>query len=121
MASATRLNSMTFNVAQFVGPMIGVILIGPIGVGGLITLNAVSFLALIYAIFISGPLPVHHSGAGRAGPLRSLQESFASVIRQPTVGSAMLLALGGCLLSRSFQPLLRAYVHDVLHGDARDL
>src|SRR5207253_7924036 len=57
MVSAIGLNSMSFNVAQFIGPMIGGFLILPIGVGGLMTLNALSFLALIYAIFISSPLP----------------------------------------------------------------
>src|SRR5712675_1418906 len=59
MVSAIGLNSMAFNVAMFIGPMIGGFLIGPIGVGGLMLLNALSFLALIYAIFIQGPLPSH--------------------------------------------------------------
>jgi predicted MFS family arabinose efflux permease len=121
MVSAIGLNSMAFNVAQFIGPMIGGFLIGPIGPGGLITLNAVSFLALIYAIFISNPLPRPPSGKVKIGPLQSLHESFAFVIRQPTVGWAMTLSLIGNLVGRSFQPLFPAFVHDALHGDARDL
>jgi predicted MFS family arabinose efflux permease len=112
---------MAFNVAQFIGPMIGGFLIGPIGAGGLITLNAVSFLALITAIALSNPLPSHATGRPRVGALRSMQESFAFVVRQPTVGWAMLLSLIGNLLARSFQPLFPAYVHDALRGDARDL
>ena len=120
MVSAIGLNSMAFNVAQFVGPMIGGFLIGPIGVGGLVTLNALSFLALIYAIFVSSPLPSHKAKTP-VGPLRSLQESFAFVVREPTVGWPMLLSLVGNLLGRSFQPLFPAFVHDALHGDARDL
>ena len=121
MVSAIGLNSMAFNVAQFIGPMIGGFLIGPIGPGGLITLNAISFLALIYAIFISSPLPAPTSLKGRVPPLRSLQESFAFVVRQPTVGWAMMLALIGCVFGRSFQQLFPAFVYDALHGDARDL
>jgi predicted MFS family arabinose efflux permease len=120
MVSAIGLNSMAFNVAQFVGPMIGGFLIGPIGVGGLVTLNALSFLALIHAIFVSSPLPSRQAKAP-VGPLRSLQESFAFVVREPTVGWPMLLSLVGNLLGRSFQPLFPAFVHDALHGDARDL
>jgi ENTS family enterobactin (siderophore) exporter len=50
-----------------------------------------------------------------------LHESFAFVVREPTVGLPMLLSLVGNLLSRSFQPLFPAFVHDALHGDARDL
>jgi predicted MFS family arabinose efflux permease len=121
MVSAIGLNSMAFNVAQFIGPMIGGFLIGPIGVGGLMLLNAVSFLALIYAILSSSPLPSNPDGAPVVSPLRSLQESFSFVLREPTVGWAMLLALLGNLLCRPFQPLFPAFVHDALHGDARDL
>ncbi|HEX8969342.1 MAG TPA: MFS transporter, partial [Chloroflexota bacterium] len=121
MVSAIGLNSMAFNVAQFVGPMIGGFLIGPIGVGGLVTLNAVSFLALIYAIFVSSPLPSHASGRPKVSPLRSLHESFSFVIHHSILGWAMLLSLLGNLLARSFQPLFPAFVHDALHGDARDL
>lgn len=120
MVSAIGLNSMAFNVAQFIGPMIGGFLIGPIGVGGLVTLNALSFFALITAIFAMSPLPRRTTRAA-ASPLRSLHESFAFVIHQPTVGWAMLLALVGNLLGRSFQPLFPAFVHDALNGDARDL
>ena len=39
MVSAIGLNSMSFNVAQFIGPMIGGFLIVPIGVGGLMVLQ----------------------------------------------------------------------------------
>ena len=121
MVSAIGLNSMAFNVAQFVGPMIGGFLIGPVGVGGLMLLNALSFSALIYAIFIQGPLPSHLDGRPQVGPLRSLHESFAFVVREPTVGWAMLLAALGNLLARPFQQLFPAFIHDALHGDARDL
>jgi MFS family permease len=121
MVSAIGLNSMAFNVAQFIGPMIGGFLIEPVGVGGLMLLNALAFLALIYAILISKSFPSHTEGGPRVGPLRSLHESFAFVVREPTVGWAMLLSALGNLLARPFQPLFPAFVHDALHGDARDL
>jgi predicted MFS family arabinose efflux permease len=118
--SAVGLNSMSFNVAQFIGPMIGGFLIGPFGVGGLMVLNALSFLALIYAIASSKPMP-SSEGSSTISPLRSLQESFSFVLHSPTVGSAMFLALLGNVLARPFQLLFPAFVHDALRGDARDL
>ncbi len=120
MVSAVGLNSMSFNVAQFIGPMIGGFLIGPIGVGGLMLLNALSFAALIYAIFASNPL-----GGGGDGPslsaLGSLREGFAFVWNESTVRWAMLLSLFGNLLARPFQLLFPAFVHDTLKGGAGDL
>ncbi|HEY1298081.1 MAG TPA: MFS transporter [Chloroflexota bacterium] len=121
MVSAIGLNSMSFNVAQFIGPLIGGLLIGPIGVGGLVTLNALSFLALIWAIAISSPLAANLKSKSPASPLRSLHESFAFVVRQPIVGWAMLLSLVGNIFARSFQQLLPAFVAVVLVGDAQDL
>src|SRR6202011_2392964 len=81
MVSAIGLNSMSFNVAQFIGPMIGGFLIGPLGVGGLMLLNALSFLALIYAILCSSPLNSPADGKPLVSPLRSLHESFAFILR----------------------------------------
>jgi predicted MFS family arabinose efflux permease len=119
--SAVGLNSMSFNVAQFIGPMIGGFLIAPIGVGGLMVLNAMSFLALLYAIWSASPMPTLSDGAQTVSPLRSLQESFAFVVREPTVRWAMLIALLGNVLGRPFQLLFPGFVHDALQGDARDL
>ena len=121
MVSAIGLNSMSFNVAQFIGPMIGGFLIVPIGVGGLMLLNALSFLALIWAILSSNPMPVLGGGSLAVSPLRSLQQSMAFVVRQPTVRWAMLIALCGNLLARPFQLLFPAFVNNALGGDARDL
>jgi MFS family permease len=120
MVSAVGLNSMAFNVAQFIGPMIGGFLIGPIGVGGLMLLNAVSFVALVYAIFVSNSLG-GASSEQRLSPLASLREGFGFVWNESTVRWAMLLSLFGNLLARPFQQLLPAFVHDVLRGDAGDL
>ena len=120
IVSAIGLNSMSFNVAQFIGPMIGGLLIGPIGVGGLMLCNALSFAALIYAIFASSPLGGAASEA-TLSPLHSLKESFQFVWDEPTVRWSMLLSLFGNLLARPFQMLFPAFVHDALKGDAGDL
>jgi MFS family permease len=120
MVSAIGLNSMSFNVAQFIGPMIGGFLIGPIGVGGLMACNALSFLALIYAILASSPLG-GPEGLAVGSPFTSLKESFDFVWGEPTVRWAMLLSLFGNVLARPFQMLFPAFVHDTLKGDAGDL
>ena len=101
--------------------MIGGLLIGPIGVGGLVTLNAVSFVALIWAIAVSSPLAASYRLKPKESPLRSLHESFTFVVRQPIVGWTMLLSLIGNIFARSFQQLLPGFVAVVLSGDARDL
>jgi ENTS family enterobactin (siderophore) exporter len=86
-----------------------------------VTLNALSFLALIWAIAVSSPLPANYKSKSPPSPLRSLHESFAFVVHQPIVGWAMALSLIGNVFARSFQQLLPAFVAVVLGGDAQDL
>src|SRR5439155_24267259 len=49
LMSAIGLNSAAFNGATLIGPLLGGVLIIPFGVGGLMLLNAVSYLAIVVA------------------------------------------------------------------------
>ena len=50
LMSAIGLNSAAFNGATLIGPLIGGVLIIPFGVGGLMLINAISYLAVVAAL-----------------------------------------------------------------------
>ncbi|GAB4177108.1 MAG: hypothetical protein Fur0032_17210 [Terrimicrobiaceae bacterium] len=54
--SAVSLNAMSFNLARTLGPVIGGILVGWIGVAGVMWINAMSFLAVIVALLSWKPV-----------------------------------------------------------------
>src|SRR5881409_526827 len=77
LMSAIGLNSAAFNGATLVGPLLGGVLIIPFGVGGLMLLNAVSYLAIVVALFLMRPQPVDASV--RRPLLESIREGLSFI------------------------------------------
>ena len=67
MASAIGINSLIFNMARFVGPMISAILIDLHGTGAAFAFNATTYLAFIAALSM-----IRLGGAARGGPARPI-------------------------------------------------
>ena len=70
MASAIGINSLIFNLARFVGPMISALLINLSGIGSAFAFNAVSYLAFIAALLA---IRLPDTARGRVGrPARNI-------------------------------------------------
>ena len=69
LPAAVALNSVNFNLTRSVGPAIGGIIVATAGAAAAFTVNAFSYLPLI---FVDRPLetgsPAKHAAAGTAGP-----------------------------------------------------
>src|SRR5438874_248783 len=81
LMSAIGLNSAAFNGATLVGPLIGGVLIIPFGVGGLMLINAISYLAVVAALFVISPQPIEVRT--RLSMLASIREGLAYIRRAP--------------------------------------
>src|SRR5438309_4355959 len=79
IAPAIALNTVTFNLARAVGPVLAAVVIKTLGIPWAFALNGVSFLALIVALAFIHPRPQRHHGAEH---LR-LRDSFAVVRADP--------------------------------------
>jgi len=95
VARAVAFNSAMFNGARVIGPAIGGVLIGVIGVGGCFAVNAASFLAVLLALVAmrSEELrPVPHGKRPRSvtAVLRSLAEGLRYVAKTPVVALAVV-------------------------------
>jgi len=95
VARAVAFNSAMFNGARVIGPAIGGVLIGVIGVGGCFAVNAASFLAVLLALAAmrSEELrPVPHGKRPRSvtAVLRSLAEGLRYVAKTPVVALAVV-------------------------------
>jgi MFS family permease len=66
LESAVALNSMTFNLARAVGPVLAAVAIGTLGIPAAFALNAASYLALAVAVLFVGPLPASALARGAA-------------------------------------------------------
>ena len=107
LMSAIGLNSAAFNGATLVGPLVGGLLIGPIGVGGLMLINALSYLVIVGALVLMRPQPVVEMRQRRS-MLESIKEGVRFVRRDPVLRWVVVLAVATAGLTRPYIQLMPA-------------
>jgi MFS family permease len=79
---AVAFNSAMFNGARVIGPAIGGVLIGVIGVAGCFAVNALSFLAVLIALLLMREVELHPAPRGvRPRSIRAVATSLAEGLR----------------------------------------
>src|SRR5919204_3432493 len=106
LMSAIGLNSAAFNGATLVGPLLGGVLIIPFGVGGLMLLNAFSYIAIVGALLLMRAQPVDHGR--RRSMLESIREGLSYIRHDPVLRWVVALSVATALLTRPYIQLLPA-------------
>ena len=117
LANAIALNSVIVNVSRIVGPALAGVLIASAGLSWAFLANAVSFAAVIGALYAMRPAELHRrppvaraKGQIRAG-LRYAWRAWE--LRVPLL---MMAVIG--MLAYNFNVLLPLFAHDVFHRGA---
>lgn len=119
LPNAIALNSSMFNAARLVGPAVAGVLIGWVGEGPVFLLNALSYVAVLSALFAMR-LPVERGGP--AGDMFAhIREGFAYAFGHAPTRDMLVLFAGVSLVGVPYIVLLPAFARDVLGGDARTL
>ena len=116
LTNAIALNSATLNLTRVLGPMLGGLLIGTVGVAGAFYLNGASFLAVLYGLAVMR-FP-ERSGTGRAkkSMLADLAGGARYLKEQPALRTLVLLALLPMVLGMPYQTMLTVFARDVLRA-----
>ncbi|MCW2983526.1 MAG: transporter, partial [Conexibacter sp.] len=101
LRSALALNYGMNTLTQVVGPAIGGVLIGVLGLGAAYTVDAVSCLAIFAAVWAMAPQPPRVSAALAAEPMRVLQ-SIAEGLRFVRGNQALMGSFAIDLLAMTF-------------------
>src|SRR6059036_21584 len=107
LMSAIGLNSAAFNGATLVGPLVGGVLIIPFGVGGLMLINAISYLAIVGALLLMRPQPVIDYGP-RLSLRESIREGLSFIRSDPVLRWVVVLSVATALFTRPYIQLLPA-------------
>jgi len=119
LPAAVSLNSVAFTGAGMVGPALGGALIPLIGVGGVISFNAISCIAILVALAKLRNVPDHSRGQTPPNSVwTSIREGFAFVRKSPLLMGLMLVSAASGLLIRSYGALLAVFARDVFHVDS---
>lgn len=121
LSNAISLNSSNFNLARLLGPAVAGVLIAQFGVGICFVINAVSYIAVIWAlclIRLNTSVPQTKSASNfKKGLLEGL--SYAKNT-QPIKLILLFLAFVS-FIGVSYPLLMPIFADKVLHGDARTL
>jgi MFS family permease len=112
LANALSLNSIMFDVATIIGPMLAGLIIGVRDVAIVYWINAISFLAVIGALLIMHPAKQEIKRTASVG---AVKEGLRFVFRQPIVRSTMLLDFFATFFSSANQllPIFAAQILQV--------
>ena len=117
LQNALSLNAATFTGAALVGPAISGALLDVIGAGWLFMINAVSFLAVLFALFAMRAVPKHEHAIPKLRD--AIFGGFAYAARERWVLALLALSALGAIFARSYQQLLPVFADDVFHVGAR--
>jgi predicted MFS family arabinose efflux permease len=116
LPNAIALNSIQFNLARVIGPMLGGLALTSLGAAWCFTFNGISFVAVIIAL---SWLPVRPLAASSASLLASLKEGFGFIQRQHAMAPLIALAFLMTLLGIPLLVFLPVVVKDVFHMGPR--
>ncbi len=113
LPNAIALNSIQFNLARVIGPVLGALALA-IGAAWCFALNGLSFIAVIITLLIIRPhfVPTKTSES----VLTSMKQGFQFIRKQGTMEALIVLAFSMTLLAFPLVVFLPVFARDVFHG-----
>jgi predicted MFS family arabinose efflux permease len=116
LRNAIALNSIQFNLARVVGPMLGGIALNKLGAAWCFGLNGLSFVAVIISLLMIRVSFVPEKG--EESVIESMQQGIQFIRRRDGMASLVTLAFFLTLLSYPLITFMPVMARDVLHGDS---
>jgi MFS family permease len=107
LGSAVALNSMTFNVARAIGPLLAAITVAQLGIAAAFAVNSASYLALVVGVLVVHPAirrPVARADS-------RLRESLELVRARPALLASLLIVTAVGFASDPVNTLAPAFAH----------
>jgi MFS family permease len=120
LGNAIALNSFMFNGARLVGPSIAGLLIGIVGEGLCFLLNAISFLAIIFALLAMN-IPKIRRKTQSVSVLQELKEGYRYAFGFAPIRYIILLLGLISLMGMPYLVLMPIFARDILHGGPHTL
>jgi MFS family permease len=116
LPSAFSLQSIAFNTGAIVGPAMSGVVIGYLGQEWVYYINAVTFLAVLLALALLGPVPQSQSviQKGLRAALGDIRDGVAFIRSQPLILSTMILDFVATFFS-SANTLLPYFAQNIIH------
>jgi len=120
LGNAIALNSLMFNLARFIGPVVAGFVVASFGEGVCFLINGVSYIAVIIALFLMKITPLKAEN-NRQRIWESMKEGFIYTFGFPPMRFILVLMGLVSLVVMPYAVLLPVFAKDVLHGNSRTL
>lgn len=122
LQAGVALNAAGMNLTQVIGPSLGGVLLGLVGVSGCLALNAVSFLGILGALVAMRwrPRPPGDRVRARRTVADELAEGVRYVRQRDALWVPILVAYGVAALAMAYSRLLPVFATDVLRAGVRE-
>lgn len=117
LMNAISLNSISFNAARVVGPLVGGFVMSWAGLGWCFALNAAGALVMVA---LGRSLEIPRREVGARPPLgRTLRAGLDYARRHPVIRAMLFLSVTMSLFGFPYVVLMPAFAHDALHLEAK--
>jgi len=115
LGNAIALNSSLYNLARFIGPPIGGVLIALVGEGWCFFINGVSFIAVLVCLFAMN-VKKQKAREIKGSVIRELKEGISYALGEKPLRYLLTLVMLSSFFGLPFQALLPVFAADVLEG-----
>jgi MFS family permease len=119
LVNALALNSITWQGAGLLGPSLVGLLVDRVGIDGCFYINAVSYFAIIWALFRMNIPP--QDATGRVGMTQSFFDGLRYIRHQKLILTLLIGSSCVSIFGRSYIILLPVFAKEVLHVGASGL
>lgn len=121
LSNAISLNSTIFNLARLIGPAIGGMLIANVGEGLCFIINALSYIAVIYAFFAMKIKSIATHKISENNMIKELSEGIKYAFNNKPIRITLIYLAISSLFGMFYPLLMPIYVKEILHGGAQTL
>lgn len=121
LGNAISLNSLCFNLARLIGPAFAGVLIASFGEGICFLLNAISYIAVIWALLLMKIIKLPIDNIIEKNVFNELKEGFKYVQQSIPMSSIIIYTAIISLIGMSFPVLMPIFAKETLHGNAQTL
>jgi predicted MFS family arabinose efflux permease len=113
LSNAIALNSIQFNLARIIGPVLGGLALTNLGAAWCFGLNGASFLAVIATLLVVRTRFV--PAASRESLLEGLKQGLLFIRQRPAMRPLIAMAFGATVLAMPLVTFLPVFARDVFH------
>jgi predicted MFS family arabinose efflux permease len=117
LSNAIALNSIQFNLARVIGPMLGGIALEQLGAGWCFSLNGLSFLAVILTLYMVKAR--FTPASSKETVMESMRQGIGFIRQRESMVSLIVLAFAMTMLGVPALQFLPVFAKDVFHAGPR--